>query len=194
MSSNDLKQRGLETAPKLAVGDGASGFWKALQQVYGITRWQKCWMHKTGNVLDKLPKSIQSRAKDNLHQIWMAETKEQSEKAFDHFIQSYEAKYPKATDCLAKDRDVLLTFYDFPAEHWIHLRTTNPIESTFATVRLRTNKTRGMLTRDTMLTMVFKISLSAQKRWRRLNRPERLGELIERIKFVDGIKQEKEAA
>lgn len=137
-------------------------------------------MHKTGNILDKLPKNIQSRAKENLHQIWMAETKENAEKAFDHFIASYEAKYPKATECLAKDRKVLLTFYDFPAEHWLHLRTTNPIESTFATVRLRTTKTRGMLTRDTMLTMVFKLSMSAQKRWRRLNRPERLGELNSR--------------
>lgn len=175
---NDLKRRGLTKAPRVAVGDGALGFWKALPQVYGDTRWQRCWMHKTGNVLDKLPKSIQARAKDNLHQIWMAETKEMAEKAFDHFIQSYEAKYPKAAECLAKDREVLLTFYDFPAEHWLHLRTTNPIESTFATVRLRTAKTRGMLTRDTMLTMVFKLSMSAQKRWRRLNRPERLGELI----------------
>ena len=175
---NDLKRRGLTKAPRVAVGDGALGFWKALPQVYGDTRWQRCWMHKTGNVLDKLPKSIQARAKDNLHQIWMAETKEMAEKAFDHFIQSYEAKYPKAAECLAKDREALLTFYDFPAEHWLHLRTTNPIESTFATVRLRTAKTRGMLTRDTMLTMVFKLSMSAQKRWRRLNRPERLGELI----------------
>lgn len=190
---NDLKRRGLKIAPKLAVGDGALGFWKALPQVFGDTRRQRCWMHKTGNVLDKLPKHIQARAKDNLHQIWMAETKENAEKAFDHFIQSFEAKYPKATECLAKDRDVLLTFYDFPAEHWIHLRTTNPIESTFATVRLRTAKTRGMLTRDTMLTMVFKLSMSAQKRWRRLNRPERLGELIQGIKFVDGIKQEEAA-
>lgn len=190
---NDLKRRGLNVAPKLAVGDGALGFWKALPQVFGETRWQRCWMHKTGNVLDKLPKSIQPRAKDNLHQIWMAETKAAAEKAFEHFIQSYEAKYPKATECLAKDRDALLTFYDFPAEHWIHLRTTNPIESTFATVRLRTTKTRGMLTRDTMLTMVFKLSMSAQKRWRRLNRPERLGELIQGIKFVDGIKQEEAA-
>lgn len=191
---NDLKRRGLEKPPKLAIGDGALGFWKALGQVYGTTRWQRCWMHKSGNVLDKLPKSIQPRAKDNLHQIWMAEMKEQAEKAFEHFIQSYEAKYPKATECLAKDREALLTFYDFPAEHWIHLRTTNPIESTFATVRLRTNKTRGMLTRDTMLTMVFKLALSAQQRWYRLRRPERLGELIEGIKFIDGIKQEKEAA
>jgi transposase-like protein len=190
---NDLKRRGLKRVPKLAIGDGALGFWKALPQAFGETRWQRCWMHKTGNVLDKLPKHIQARAKENLHQIWMAETKADAEKAFDHFIESYEAKYPKATECLAKDRDVLLTFYDFPAEHWIHLRTTNPIESTFATVRLRTVKTRGMLTRDTMLTMVFKLSMSAQKRWRRLNRPERLGELIQGIKFVDGIKQEEAA-
>ncbi len=191
---NDMKRRGLVIEPKLAVGDGALGFWKALSQVFGSTRRQRCWMHKTGNILDKLPKHVQPRAKDNLHQIWMAETKEEAEKSFDHFIQSYEAKYPKATDCLLKDRELLLTFYDFPAEHWCHLRTTNPIESTFATVRLRTTKTRGMLSRDTMLTMVFKISMSAQKRWRRLNRPERLGELIEGIKFVDGIKQEEEAA
>ena len=170
---NELKRLGLKKAPKLAVGDGALGFWKALAQVFGSTRWQRCWMHKTGNVLDKLPKHIQARAKENLHQIWMAETKEKAEKAFEHFIKSYEAKCPKASECLPKDRDVLLTFYDFPAEHWIHLRTTNPIESTFATVRLRTTKTRGMLTRDSMMTMVFKLSMSAQKRWRRLNRPER---------------------
>ena len=191
---SDLKRRGLNAPPKLAIGDGALGFWKALPQVFGSTRRQRCWMHKTGNVLDKLPKHAQPRAKDNLHQIWMAETKEKAEKAFDHFIESYEAKYPKATECLAKDREALLTFYDFPAEHWCHLRTTNPIESTFATVRLRTTKTRGMLTRDTMLTMVFKLSLSAQTRWRRLNRPDRLGELIEGIQFKDGIKEEKEAA
>jgi Transposase and inactivated derivatives len=190
---NDLKRRGLKIAPKLAIGDGALGFWKALPQVFGETRRQRCWMHKTGNILDKLPKSIQGRAKENLHQNWMAEKKEDAEKAFDHFVDSYEAKYPKATECLAKDRDVLLTFYDFPAEHWLHLRTTNPIESTFATVWLRTAKTRGMLTRDTMLTMVFKLSMSAQKRWRRLDRPERLGELIQGIKFVDGIKQEEAA-
>ena len=190
---SDLKRRGLTKAPRVAVGDGALGFWKALPQVFGDTRWQRCWMPETGNVLDKLPKSVQARAKDNLHQIWMAETKEMAEKAFDHFVQSYEAKYQKAAECLAKDREVLLTFYDFPAEHWLHLRTTNPIESTFATVRLRTAKTRGMLTRDTMLTMVFKLSMSAQKRWRRLNRPERLGELIQGIKFVNGIKQEEAA-
>lgn len=191
---NDLKRRGMTTAPKLAIGDGALGFWKALPQVYGETRFQRCWMHKTGNVLDKLPKSIQSRAKENLHEIWMAETKEKAEKAFSHFIKSYEAKYPKAVECLKKDRDVLLTFYDFPAEHWTHLRTTNPIESTFATVRLRTAKTRGMLTRATMLTMVFKLATNAQLHWRRLNRPERLGELVQGIKFVDGIREKEEAA
>ena len=190
---NDLKRRGLKTAPKVAVGDGGLGFWKAISKVFGGTRWQRCWMHKTGNVLDKLPKDLQARAKDNLHQIWMAATKEKAEKAFDHFVKSYEAKYPKAVECLIKDREVLLTFYDFPAEHWIHLRTTNPIESTFATVRLRTVKTRGMLTRDAMMTMVFKLSMSAQKRWRRLNRPERLGDLIQGVKFVDGIKQEEAA-
>lgn len=190
---NDLKRLGLKSCPKLVVGDGALGFWKALPQVFGDTQKQRCWMHKTGNVLDKLPKHLQPRAKENLHQIWMAETKEKAEEAFDHFIESYKLKYPKATECLEKDRDVLLVFYYFPAEHWTHLRTTNPIESMFSSVRLRTVKTRGMLTRDTMLTMVFKLSMSAQQRWRRLNRPERLGELIQGIKFVDGIKQENAA-
>ncbi len=191
---NDLKRRGMTTAPKVAIGDGSLGFWKALPQVFGETRNQRCWMHKTGNVLDKLPKSVQGRAKENLHEIWMAETKEKAEKAFSHFVESYEAKYPKAVECLQKDRDVLLTFYDFPAEHWVHLRTTNPIESTFATVRLRTAKTRGMLTRATMLTMVFKLATNAQLHWRRLNRPERLGELVQGIKFIDGIREKEEAA
>jgi transposase-like protein len=191
---NDLKRRGMTAAPKVAIGDGSLGFWKALPQVFGDTRFQRCWMHKTGNVLDKLPKHLHSRAKENLHQIWMAETKELAEKAFSHFVDSYEAKYPKAVECLQKDRDVLLTFYDFPAEHWVHLRTTNPIESTFATVRLRTAKTRGMLTRATMLTMVFKLVSNAQLHWRRLNRPERLGELIQGVKFVDGIRTKEEAA
>src|SRR5271170_961853 len=190
----DLKKRGLKAAPKLAVGDGALGFWKALPKVFGKTRRQRCTVHKTVNVLDKLPKSAQKKAKSYLQEIWMSETKENAEKAFDYFVEAYGPKYPKAAECLAKDREDLLTFYDFPAEHWIHIRTTNPIESTFATVRLRTNKTRGCLTRETMLTMVFKLTCSAQKRWYRLRRPERLGELIEGIRFVDGIKQEKEAA
>lgn len=190
----DLKQRGLKKEPKLAVGDGALGFWKALPQVFGRTRRQRCTVHKTANVLDKLPKSAQAKAKSALHEIWMAETKDDAEKAFEYFLEAYGPKYPKAADCLAKDRDALLTFYDFPAEHWIHTRTTNPIESTFATVRLRTAKTRGCLTRKTMLTMVFKLACSAEKRWRKLNRPERLAEVIEGINFVNGIRKEKEAA
>jgi transposase-like protein len=139
----DLKRRGLKAAPELAVGDGALGFWKALSKVYDTTRWQRCWVHKTANVLNKLPKSIQAKAKEKLHQIWMASDKDEAEKNFDAFIQTYSAKYPKAAECLAKDREVLLTFYDFPAEHWRHIRTTNPIESTFATVRLRTAKVRS---------------------------------------------------
>jgi putative transposase len=190
----DLKQRGLKDGPKVAVGDGALGFWKALSRVYSGTRRQRCWVHKTVNVIDKLPKAIQKKAKDSLQQIWMSETKKEAEKAFDHFVNTYQAKYPKATDCLTKDRDVLLTFFDFPAEHWIHLRTTNPIESTFATVRLRTAKTRGSLNRDTMLTMVFKLCLSAQNHWRKLNGQKHLAEVLEGINFVNGIREEKEAA
>jgi len=190
----DLKKRGLKTGPKLAVGDGALGFWKALPKVFGRTRRQRCTVHKTVNVLDKLPKSAQKKAKAALQEIWMAETKQDAEKAFDYFIKAYGAKYPKATGCLAKDRDDLLTFYDFPSEHWVHIRTTNPIESTFATVRLRTTKTRGCLTRETMLSMVFKLTCCAQKRWRRLNGQELLGDVITGINFVNGVKQEKEAA
>ena len=153
----DLKRRGLAIAPELASGDGALGFWKALREVYGTTREQRCWVHKTANVLNKLPKSVQPRAKQHLQDIWMAETKRDAEKAFDFFLEAYGAKYDKAVACLAKDRDVLLAFYDFPAEHWKHIRTTNPIESTFATVRLRTTKTKGCLSRMTALTMVFKL-------------------------------------
>jgi len=190
----DLKSRGLEMGPKLAVGDGALGFWKALRKVYGDTRQQRCWVHKTANVLNKLPKSTQKQAKQRIHEIWMAEGREEAEKAFDLFVDSYQAKYPKAADCLAKDRDVLLTFYDFPAEHWVHIRTTNPIESTFATVRLRTVKTRGCLSRETASTMVFKLTLCAQRKWRRLNGSNWLAEVIEGVKFEDGMKVEKIAA
>ena len=190
----DLKKRGLKVAPKLAIGDGALGFWKALPKVFGKTRRQRCTVHKTVNVLDKLPKSAQKKAKSLLHEIWMAETKENAENAFDYFVEAYGAKYPKAAQCLTKDREDLLTFYDFPAEHWLHIRTTNPIESTFATVRLRTNKTRGCLTRETMLTMVFKLTSSAQKRWRRLNVPELLADVITGANFVNGVKKKKEAA
>ena len=133
---NDLKNRGLTYCPELAIGDGALGFWKALTKAYGETKWQRCWAHKTSNVLNKLPKSLQKKAKQKLHEIWMAPNKKEAEKNFDTFIETYEAKYPKASECLEKDRDDLLMFYDFPAEHWRHIRTTNPIESTFATVRL----------------------------------------------------------
>lgn len=190
----DLKRRGLEQGPQLAIGDGALGFWKALRQVYDHTRCQRCWVHKTANVLDKLPKGQQSPAKQRLHDIWLAATRKEAEQAFDYFIQAYQAKYPKATECLAKDREELLAFYDFPAEHWKHIRTTNPIESTFATVKLRTAKTRGCLSRTTLLTMVFRLCLSAQRRWRRLDGRERLAEVIEGVSFVDGLRQERIAA
>jgi transposase-like protein len=190
----DLKRRGLQTAPELAIGDGSLGFWKALSKTYDTTRWQRCWVHKTANVLNKLPKSLQAKAKKKLHQIWMADNKDEAEKNFDAFIQTYSAKYPKATECLEKDRDVLLTFYGFPAEHWRHIRTTNPIESTFSTVRLRTAKVRGCFSSLTGLTMAFQLCRSAQKRWIRLNHPERLAEVIRGIKFVDGIIEKRIAA
>ena len=185
----DVKQRGLTIAPELAIGDGALGFWKALPQVFSTTRVQRCWVHKTANVLDKLPKRLQPEAKGKLHQIWMAPGRAAANEAFDHFITVYEPKYPKATACLAKDRDALLRFYDFPAEHWIHIRTTNPIESTFATVRLRTAKTKGCGSRLATLTMVFKLAESAQKKWRRLNGHDLIGDVIAGITFTDGVKQ-----
>ena len=165
----DLKRRGLEVPPEFAIGDGVLGFWKALRQAYGQTREQRCWVHKTATVLNKLPKSLQSKAKAHLQDIWMAETRGDAESAFDFFLQAYGAKYDKAVECLARDRDRLLSFYDFPAEHWKHLRSTNPIESTFATVRLRTTKTKGCLSRSTALAMVFKLLLSARRKWRRLD-------------------------
>lgn len=154
----ELKERGLAVDPKLAIGDGSLGFWKALPQVFGSTRAQRCWKHKTANVLNKLPKGLQLKAKAELNDIWMAESRAAAEQAFDKFLLSYQAKYPKASECLHKDRTALLTFYDFPALHWQHIRTTNPIESTFATVRLRTSKTRGCVSRGGMLAMVFKLT------------------------------------
>ncbi len=190
----DLKRRGFTVAPELATGDGALGFWKALREVYGTTREQRCWVHKTANVLNKLPKSVQPRAKQRLQDIWMAETKQGAQKAFDFFLEAYGAKYDKAAACLAKDRDVLLTFYDFPAEHWKHIRTTNPIESTFATVRLRTTKTKGCLSHMTALTMVFKLCQSAGKKWRRLDGSHHLAEIIKGVKFKDGEKLTERAA
>jgi|SRR5882672_8570661 len=185
----DCKARGLTLDPKAAVGDGALGFWKALPQVYATTREQRCWVHKTANVLDKLPKSLQPKAKEMLHDIWQAATRKDADKAFDLFVATFEAKYPKATECLSKDRTELLVFYDFPAEHWIHLRTTNPIESTFATVRLRTVKTKGTGTRTACLTMVFKLMESAAKKWRLLNGSKLLGDVIAGVIYVDGTKE-----
>jgi putative transposase len=183
----DLQRRGLTLAPKLATGDGALGFWAALRQVYPETRAQRCWVHKTANVLNKLPKSVQARAKADLHEIWMAETCAQANQAFDTFLAKYQAKYADACECLDKDREALLTFYDFPAEHWIHLRTTNPIESTFATIRLRHRRTKGNGTRKTSLAMMFKLAQAAQKRWKRLHGSERLPLVLQGKVFVDGV-------
>jgi len=186
----DLKHRGLSVDPKLAVGDGALGFWKALPRVFGSTRGQRCWVHKTANVLNKLPKANQPKAKSALHQIWMADTKHAAHKALDTFVSAYAAKYPKAAACLAKDRDALLAVYDFPAEHWVHIRTTNPIESTFATVRHRTVKTRGCVSRESMLSMVFKLAVAAEQRWRRLKGSGRVGEVLRGVVFRDGVNEE----
>jgi putative transposase len=185
-----LKRRGMKVDPQLAIGDGALGFWKALPQVFGATREQRCWVHKTANVLNKLPKHLQPKAKSDLHQIWMAETRERAYVAFDAFVQGYEAKYPKAAQCLAKDKDRLLTFYDFPAEHWHHIRTSNPIESTFASVRLRTAKTRGCVSRASILSMVFKLTKSAEQRWLKLRGPERIAEVIRGVQFKNGVREE----
>ena len=190
----DVKSRGLVIEPKLAIGDGALGFWKALKQIYPNTREQRCWVHKTANVLDKLPKRLRAEAKEKLHDIWMADTREHANQAFDLFTRTYEAKYPKAVECLKKDREVLLAFYDFPAEHWIHLRTTNPIESTFATVRLRTKRTKGSGSRTACMTMVYKLMQSASKNWRVLNGSQVLVEVLQGITFIDGVRASKAAA
>jgi len=185
----DVKQRGLTTSPKIATGDGALGFWAALREVYSATREQRCWVHKMANILDKMPKSLHEKAKAMLQDIWMAPTRREASQAFDLFVQTFEAKYAKAAECLVKDREVLLTFYDFPAEHWVHLRTTNPIESTFATVRLRTVRTKGSGSRTACLTMVFKLAQCAEKHWRRLNGQALLLDVIRGVKFVDGTKE-----
>ncbi len=186
---NDVKRRGLVLPPELAVADGALGFWAAQRKAWPTTREQRCWVHKTANVLNKLPKSIQPKAKARLHEIWQAETRESAERAFDAFVEDFEAKYPCAVACLVKDRDTLLTFYDFPAEHWKHLRTTNPIESTFATVRLRHRRTKGNGSRAACLAMVFKLAQSAEKRWRRLNGHQLITDVIRGVQFIDGIKK-----
>ena len=183
-----LKRRGLKVGPKLAIGDGALGFWKALRKTYGNTRTQRCWVHKTANILDKLPKGTQPAAKKHIHEIYLAETKEDAEKAFDFFVELYGAKFPKAVKCLEKDREDLLAFYDFPAQQWAHLRTTNPIESTFATVRLRTYKTKGAGSVDACLAMVLKLTQAAEKRWRRLLGYQHMPDVIAGVEFKDGVK------
>jgi putative transposase len=185
----DLKERGLEEGPKLATGDGALGFWQALAEVYPLTRAQRCWVHKTGNVLDKLPKALQPAAKSLLHEIYLSDTRANAYKAFDRFIGTYQAKYPKAVECLLKDKEQLMAFYDFPAEHWQHLRTSNPIESMFAGVRLRTEKTKGSGTRSACLSMVFKLCELAQKHWRKLNGSQLLVDVISGVPFVDGARK-----
>lgn len=182
----DLKARGLAIDPKLATGDGALGFWKALEEIWPQTKAQRCWVHKTMNVLNNFPKSLHSKAKTDLQNIWMAETKEDATQAFDLFIEKYQAKYPKATHCLTKDRPELLVFYDFPAEHWKHLRTTNPIESTFATVKHRTKRSKNCLSRQTAFVMVFKLIKEAEKRWRRLDGKNQLPKIISGVKFSNG--------
>jgi putative transposase len=190
----DSKERGLSIDPELAIADGALGFWKALPKVWPKTRGQRCWVHKTANVLDKLPKGQQPKAKEMIHEIWMAASRAEAEKAFDLFLGTWEAKYPKATECLSKDRESLLAFYDFPAEHWRHIRTTNPIESVLATVRLRTCKTKGCGTRVACETMVWKLMESAQKGWRKLNGSALLPEVIRGVKFIDGERATEDAA
>jgi putative transposase len=183
----DLKARGLTIAPELATGDGALGFWKALEEVSPTTRHQRCTVHKTANVLDKLPKSVQPAAKTDLRQIWAAPDRATAETAIATFAEKYGAKYDNAVICLTKDRDKLLTFYDFPAEHWDHLRTSNPIESVFATVRHRTVRTKGALSQATARMMVFKLVMTAAKTWRRLKGENQLPKVIQGITFTNGV-------
>ena len=183
----DLKRRGLTIGPKLAVADGALGFWQAVEEIWPKTRGQRCWVHKAANVLNKLPKSQQPKANRGLQDIWMAETKKDAIVAFDAFVETYGVKYDKAVACLVKDRESLLAFYDFPAEHWKHLRTTNPIESTFATIRHRTVRSKNCLSNKTALAMIFKLAQEAEKSWRRLDGHNQLPKVIQGVKFTDGI-------
>ena len=190
----DLKRRGLQHDPKLMIGDGGLGLWAALPEMFPTTKAQRCWVHKTANVLDKMPKSIQGRAKAMIHDIYLADTKKNAEAAFEHFIATFQAKFPKAAECLAKDRDELFAFYAFPAEHWQHIRSTNVIESVFATVRLRTKKTKGCGTRIATLTMVFKLIEEAEKSWRKIDTWKKLQLVQEGRRFVDGELVEEPAA
>jgi putative transposase len=188
-----LKRRGLAMGPELAVADGALGFWQAVEEVWPQTRGQRCWVHKTANVLNKLPKSQQSKAKRTLQEIWMAETKKDALLAFDAFAETWGVKYDKAVECLIKDRDALLAFYDFPAEHWKHLRTTNVIESSFATIRHRTVRSKGCLSNKTALAMIFKLAEAAEKSWRRLDGHNQLPKVILGVKFADGVEVRSQA-
>jgi len=186
----DLKANGLAEPPLLAIGDGALGFWSALGKVFPTTRQQRCWVHKTANILNDTPKALQAKVKADLHNIWMAESRLEAEKALSVFREKYQAKYPKAVERLTKDEDELLAFYDFPAEHWVHIRTTNPIESTFATVRHRTKRSKGCLSMATMELMVFKVIKEAEKTWLRLRGKNQLPKLIIGVKFNDGVEQQ----
>jgi len=188
----DLKKRGLCIPPELAVGDGALGFWKAIEEAFPTTRHQRCWVHKTANVLNKLPKSVQKNAKADLAEVWAAECRADAEAAMEHFAEKYSPKYDRAVTCLVKDREALLTFFDFPAEHWQHLRTTNPIESVFATVRHRTVRSKGCLSFKTALVMVFKLVMAASKTWRRLKGRNQLPKVIEGVTFKDGLEAKRE--
>lgn len=182
----DLKNRGLSEAPKLAVGDGALGFWAALREEFPSVKEQRCWVHKTANILDKMPKNIQSRAKEKIHEMYLSATRKEALESYEQFLKLYDKKFPKACECLKKDKDVLFSFYNFPAEHWIHIRSTNPIESTFATVRHRTKRTKGCGSRIATLTMVYKLSREAEKRWRRINGSKMITKIFEGIQFEDG--------
>jgi transposase-like protein len=186
----DLRNRNLNKSPKLAMGDGALGFWKALAKVYPETRGQRCWVHKIANVLNKLPKSVQPKVKESMQDIWMAETRKEAYAAFDSTVKRFGDKYQRAMNCLEKDKDAMLAFYDFPARHWCHIRTSNPIESTFATVRLRTNKTRNCVSRESIFAMVFKLVQGAEKRWQRLHGFALIADVIEGVVFESGIKKE----
>lgn len=187
-----LKARGLAVAPKLGIGDGALGFWKALDEIYPDTRHQRCWVHKTANVLNYLPKSLQPKAKKALQDIWMAESRVGAESALALFLETFQAKYPKATECLDKDRDAMLAFYDFPAEHWMHIRSTNVIESAFATIRHRSDRTKGAVSRDTMLALIFKLGQEAEKSWRRIRGFDHLAKVITGVRFKDGVEVKEE--
>ena len=183
----DLKARGLSIAPEVATGDGALGFWKALDEAFPATRHQRCWLHKTLNVLDKFPKSMQPNAHKDLREIWLSPSRSAAEAAMTTFSEKYAPKYAKAVDCLTKDSEQMLTFFDFPADHWDHLRTSNPIESVFATVRHRTVRMKGALSQDTARLMVFKLVMAASKTWRRLKGQNQLPKIISGVKFIDGI-------